>query len=223
MKKPVILAVVAVVVLGVGVGGWFAREAWQDRKRCERFAELAAKFGTDPFGSGPNAVRVIGDSYTEGMGLDVPRESWVSAFAVAADATVTADGASSTGFTNPGSCGRGSFVDRAAGAGEFLIVQGGLNDVHATEDELRGAVCAIVSGAGSDVVIVGPPPAPVRDAADLQRVDRGLSAGAEECGARYVSTLNWDDLEYVDGLHPTRESHALFGTRVAEQLGQPGR
>lgn len=209
------IATVAVVALGVG--GWFARETWQDRKRCQTFAELQAKFGTAPIGSGPTPVRVVGDSYTEGMGLDVPRESWVASFAKAADATVTADGASSTGFTNPGSCGRGDFVSRTDASGGLLIAQGGLNDVGVPEEDVRNAACAVIEAVGGDVVIVGPPLAPVRDAEEVRLVDAALSRAAAECGARYISTLGWD-LDYVDELHLTAESHNRFGQMVAQHI-----
>lgn len=205
-----------VAVLVLGAGAWFAREAWQDRRRCDIFATLTAAFGTESIGTGPNQIRVIGDSYTEGMELDAPRDSWVAAYAEAADATVEADGASATGFTNPGPCGRGDFVSRAVGEGP-LIVQGGLNDVHETEAAIRDAACAVIAEGGGNVAIVGPPAAPARDDSDLQKVDTALARAAAECGARYVSTRGWD-LEYVDDLHLTPESHASFGESVAQQL-----
>src|SRR5690606_11671481 len=143
--------------------------------------ELTAAFGTDPVGDGPTDITVIGDSYTEGMELDEPRTSWVAAVAETADATVTADGASGTGFTNPGPCERGDYTERIDGVDGPSVVQGGLNDVAAPDDDIRAAACAVIDTAPADITIVGPPPAPVRESGDLERVDTALARAADAC------------------------------------------
>lgn len=217
MKKTLALVAAAVVILAVG--GWFARDAWIDHQRCETFDALAAEFGTDPIGSGTREVAVVGDSYTEGMELEDPRQSWVATFAEQAGATVDADAASGTGFTNPGPCEQGDFASRTAPGGGLLVVQGGLNDIDAPGDQIEAAACGVIAKASGDVVIVGPPAAPARDHGDVEKVDQALGDAGAECGARYVSTLDWD-LDYTDGgLHMTPAGHHTFGTMVAAQLG----
>lgn len=217
MKKTLALVAVAVVLLAVGV--WFARDAWIDYQRCVTFDALAAEFGTDPIGSGTREVVVVGDSYTEGMELDDPRQSWVATFAEQTGSTVAADAASGTGFTNSGPCEQGDFASRTAPGGGLLVVQGGLNDADAPGDQIKAAACEVITKASRDVVIVGPPSAPARDLADVKKVDQALGAAAAECGARYVSTLDWE-LDYTDGgLHMTPAGHHTFGTMVAAQLG----
>lgn len=218
MKKTLALASVLVVVLAVG--GWFAWGAWRDHQRCEAFDALAAEFDTGLLGSGPHRVAILGDSYTEGMELDEPRQSWAATFADHAGAAVSANAASGTGFTNPGPCERGDFVSRTIPGPNPLIVQGGLNDVDASANDVHVAACEVIDRYGNNVTIVGPPAAPARDRSAVERVDGALAAAADACGADYISTLDWD-LDYTDGgLHMTPEGHATFGRMVAGQLGQ---
>ena len=218
VKKAVVIAVVAVVALGVGA--WFARDVWQEHQRCKTFGELATKFGTDPIGSGPLQVAVIGDSYAEGMELDQPRHSWVATFASAADATVSTDAVSGTGFTNAGPCEQGDYVSRASPGADLLVLQGGLNDVGATDNAIREAACEVVGQVRSEVVIIGPPAAPARDRDEVVRIDNALESATLRCGGQYVSTLDWD-LTYTDGgLHMTPDGHVTFGTQVAERIAR---
>jgi acyl-CoA thioesterase-1 len=103
-----------------------------------------------------------------------------------------------------------------------LVIQGGLNDVNADPGLIESAASAVIETSDAEAV-VGPPPAPNRDLALTAATDEALARAADETGVVYVSTLDWDDLDYLpDRLHLTPQSHAVFGTRVADALLEAG-
>lgn len=225
---PVIKRVVPVVVVALAAiagGAWLWSEHRQG-EACEVIRASVERRGDAPVGSGPRRVVVMGDSYAQGWGLRDPAGSWPTAFAREADATVRVDGFAGSGFTGSAFCDGEEFGTRAEalarGDDELLVIQGGLNDVNADPDLIEDAAVAVVETSGAEAV-VGPPPAPQRDLALTRVTDEALARAADEAGAVYVSTLAWDDLAYLpDRLHLTPESHAVFGTRVADALLEEG-
>lgn len=220
-----VVPVVVVVLVAVAGGAWLWREHRQG-EACELIRASVERRGGAPVGSGPRDVVVMGDSYAQGWGLRDQSRSWPTAFARAADATVRVDGFAGSGFTGSAYCDGEEFGTRAERLGrgddEVLVVQGGLNDVNAEPDVVEAAAEAVVETSGAEAV-VGPPPAPQRDLALTEATDAALARAAEDAGAAYVSTLGWDDLDYLpDRLHLTPESHAVFGTRVADALLDAG-
>lgn len=225
---PVIKRVVPVVVVALAAiagGAWLWSEHRQG-EACEVIRASVERRGDAPVGSGPRRVVVMGDSYAQGWGLRDPAGSWPTAFAREADATVRVDGFAGSGFTGSAYCDGEEFGTRAEalarGDDELLVIQGGLNDVNSDPGLIEDAAVAVVERSGAEAV-VGPPPAPQRDLALTEATDEALSRAAEEAGVAYVSTLAWDDLTYLpDRLHLTPESHAVFGTRVADALLEEG-
>jgi len=224
VSKRVVPVVVLVLALVAG-GGWLWREHRQG-EACELIRASVERRGDAPVGSGERKVVVMGDSYAQGFGLRDPGGSWPTAFAREADATVRVDGFAGSGFTGSAFCDGEEFGTRAKRLGrgddEVLVIQGGLNDVNAEPDLIEAAAVAVVEASDAEAVI-GPPPAPNRDLALTAATDEALARAAEEAGVVYVSTLDWDDLDYLpDRLHLTPESHAVFGTRVADALLEAG-
>lgn len=201
-------AVVLVAVLGV-LAFINVRDARAEARRCETVAKLEAATST-PIGFGA-PVTVVGDSYTQGYGLDDPRASWVASLG----RTVTIDARSGAGFTKGGLCSGPSLVDLAKDDSGTVIIQGGLNDVGA--DGLAPKVQEAIAAVNGSVVLVGPPLAPNLDLEKVRAVDSTLARVAAGAGVRYVSTIGWE-LAYADGLHLTPDSHRLFGSKVAALL-----
>lgn len=207
----------AVLLAGCGAVLWH-----QETGTCRRLDAVQGARLVDVIGSGP-AVFVVGDSYAEGLDLDDPDRSWPAELASSANVQVHVDGASGSGFTTGTPCGRADYVARAASIDPAapLVLQGGLNDVDASPEEVRAAACAIVTGR-ANVAVVGPPMAPAREPDAVRRIDAALHRATAECGGRYVSTLGWD-LPYNDrGLHLTPDGHREFGRLVAVALHEEG-
>lgn len=189
--------------------------------RCERFAAEAAARAREVTGTGERVV-VIGDSWSAGLGLDDPADSWPSRL----PGSVHVAGFSGSGFSALASeCGAGvSFAARAGqvlrGGADLVVVEGGLNDYDRPDAEIRtgfARLMAEVRAPGRPVVVVGPPAAPSR-AGSVPRVDALLAALAARHGASYVSTVGWR-LDYLDdGLHLTASGHREFGDLVADHL-----
>lgn len=203
----------AVAVLSVAVGAFFLiREQRIEAARCEEVGTLAAAL-RQPLGHG-EPLTVIGDSYSQGWGLDDPRTSWVAEL----PRTATVHAASGSGYTREGLCNGKTVLELAADTSGETIVQAGLNDADADPADLKAAAIRAISSIGGDVTLVGPALAPSFDASALRAVDEALASAAAETGAEYVSALGWTDLQYVDGIHLTPNSHHIFGTRVAQAL-----
>lgn len=217
---------VIVVALAVVAGGAWLWRAHQQGEACEIIRAGVERRPDEAVGTGPRKVVVMGDSYAQGFGLTDQTRSWPTAFAREADATVRVDGFAGSGFTGSAFCDGEEFGTRAKGLArgddEVLVIQGGLNDVNADPELIQSAATAVIETSDAEAV-VGPPPAPRRDAAVIEEVDAALARAAEETGVVYVSAVAWDDLDYLsDRLHLTPESHTVFGTRVADALLEAG-
>lgn len=187
--------------------------------RCDRFARTSLARAERDTGAGQRVV-VIGDSYSVGLGLDEPADSWTSRL----PGRVHVAGFSGSGFSSRASgCGRVSFADRApravAAGADLVVVEGGLNDFDRTDTEIRDGFQALVDALADSLgdvplVVVGPPPAPAR-AAEVPRVDTLLARLAAAHGATYLSMADAELPYLTDGLHLTAEGHRAFGDAVA--------
>ena len=189
-----------------------------DDSRCERFETASGARAQVVTGSGARVV-VVGDSYSAGLGLDAPGDSWPARL----DGTVHVAGFSGSGFSAGASeCVGVSFGERAAEAvrrgADLVVVEGGLNDYDQPEDAIREGFAQLLSELrGHRVVIVGPPSAPSRAAA-VPRVDHLLAELAEQYDATYVWTSGWTLPYLEDGLHLTPAGHRTFGDAVARAI-----
>jgi acyl-CoA thioesterase-1 len=199
-----------------------ARALGAGTTQCERFTVASAQRAKQVTGSGERVV-VIGDSWSAGLGLDRPVQSWPSRLS----GRIHVAGFSGSGFSAHASrCGRVSFADRAPsalkGGADLVVVEGGLNDFDRSRAEIRAGFARVMRSAASyRVVVVGPATAPAR-AASVPRVDRLLRHLSTKYGAAYVSTTDLD-LPYLDdGLHLTVTGHQAFGDAVADRIAALG-
>lgn len=207
-----------VVIVAAGLAFGLVRSGDDGADICGQVATAEAR-RSHAVGAG-RPVRILGDSYAQGMELADPNDSWPTSFAKEYGARVTIDAQSTTGFTTPGLCNGESFPQRPQTDEGLLIVQGGLNDLDADLTELRDAVCAVLNRPGRTVV-VGPAPAPYFDAADEATTDAALADIVPDCGGEYVSALGWD-LTYTGvGLHLDEAGHQTFGRAVADAVRAP--
>lgn len=193
-----------------------------DAARCERFAAASQARAAQVTGSGERVV-VIGDSYSAGLGLTHPGDSWPSRLS----GEVHVAGFSGSGFSRGASgCGAVSFATRAPaavrGGADLVVVEGGLNDHDQPEAEIRSGFARLMTALdGHRVVVVGPVAAPSR-AGGVSRVDALLAELAARYGASYVSAVGWDLPYLEDDLHLTPAGHREFGDRVAAEVAGLG-
>ncbi|CAI9416327.1 hypothetical protein HIDPHFAB_02745 [Nocardioides sp. T2.26MG-1] len=213
-----VLVVVSLLVVHV------ADDARADADRCERFAADSAARGEQVAGEGRRVV-VIGDSWSAGLGLDRPAQSWPSRL----PGSVHVAGFSGSGFgAHASACAGVSFAERAPaavrGGADLVVVEGGLNDYDRPDAEIRTGFARLMRALGGDrdrVVVVGPASAPSRAAA-VPRVDALLASLAEQYGVAYVRTSDLR-LDYLDDrLHLTPAGHQAFGDFVAERIAGLG-
>jgi acyl-CoA thioesterase-1 len=173
-------------------------------------------------GSG-RSVLVIGDSYAAGW-LAPLDDSWPTRL----PGRVRVDGFPGSGFSAGASpCGAVDFAARAErgvrDGADLVVVQGGLNDFDQPDAAVEEGFAGLVAATrGRELVVVGPPPAPAREA-QARHVDALLARLCGDAGVRYVSTIGLD-LPYLDDhLHLTPEGHRAFGDAVATALSTEAR
>jgi len=221
-RRRTVLLTVAALVCALVATGWIAARASAHQSKCEQFAAASVRRAGMVTGSGERVV-VIGDSWSAGLGLDRPVDSWPSRL----PGRVHVAGFSGSGFSAHASpCGRVSFGDRAPaalrGGADLVVVEGGLNDYDRSRAEIRAGLVRVLDAAAAyDVVVVGPALAPAR-AAKVPRVDRLLRRLTHRFGVPYVSTVDLD-LPYLDDrLHLTPAGHVEFGDAVADRIAALG-
>lgn len=221
------LTVVLLVVVAACTGVFFSldRAGSDEPPHCARNAAASDVRAAAVSGTGTRVV-VIGDSYSAGWGLDDPSGSWPAMLS----GEVHVDGFSGSGFSAGASaCVGVAYADRAPaavssvrGGPDLVIVQGGLNDTDQPLADVRSGVRRLLATLqGREVVLVGPPTAPVYERL-VGRIDSLLAAEAARAGAAYISMLDVE-LDYLDdGLHLTADGHRAFGAHVAATLRPPG-
>jgi acyl-CoA thioesterase-1 len=222
-RRTVLLTVAALVCALVGAGVVTARARAAERTRCQRFAAESVHRAGMVTGSGQRVV-VIGDSWSAGLGLDHPAQSWPARL----PGRIHVAGFATTGFSEKASpCGRVSFADRAPaalkGGADLLVVEGGLNDFDRSRAEIKaGFVRVMTYAAPYRTVVVGPAMAPSRADA-VPRVDRLLAHLSAKYAVPYVSTVDLKLPYLPDRLHLQPAGHRVFGDAVADRIATLGR
>ena len=221
-RRVVITTALALVAALVASGLLAARARGAGASTCDRFAAASVQRAKQVTGSGERVV-VIGDSWSAGLGLDRPVQSWPSRL----PGRIHVAGFSGSGFSAHASpCGRVSFADRApealSGGADLVVIEGGLNDFDRSRGEIKAGFARVLRLASAyRVVVVGPATAPSRASA-VPRVDRLLRHLSARAGVPYVSTADLD-LPYLDdGLHLTAAGHETFGDAVAARIAVLG-
>jgi acyl-CoA thioesterase I len=215
-RHTVLMTVAALVCAFVATGVLAARAA--GASKCDRFEAASVKRGDLVTGSGERVV-VIGDSWSAGLGLDHPVQSWPSRL----PGRIHVAGFSGSGFSEHASpCGPVSFADRAPaalkGGADLVIVEGGLNDYDRGRPQIKAGFARVMRAAAPyRTVVVGPALAPAR-AAKVPRVDRLLRHLSAKYGVPYVSTVDLDLPYLQDRLHMTPAGHTEFGDAVAARI-----
>ncbi len=215
-RRVVVLLTLVTVLAGSFYYAAHARGA--ERSRCDRFATASEKRAGMVTGSGDRVV-VIGDSWSAGLGLDRPVQSWPSRL----PGRIHVAGFSGSGFSEHASpCHDVSFADRAPaalkGGADLVVLEGGLNDFDHSRAEIKAGFARVMRAASAyRVVVVGPATAPSRASA-VPRVDRLLRHFSDKYGVPYVSTVDLE-LSYLDDrLHLTPAGHRAFGDAVADRI-----
>lgn len=204
-------AVLAMLLTLLSPGGATGAEA----ERCARFSlqsEVRERLVT---GRGTRVV-VIGDSYSVGLGLRDPQDSWPTRL----PGRVHVYGFSGSGFsTHASDCPGVAYGARATHAlhhgADLVVVEGGLNDHDQPTAAVRAGFRALMNDLhGHEVLVVGPARAPAR-ATGADRIDAVLARESARAGVRYLSMLE-EHLAYLDDrLHLTPAGHRAFGDAVA--------
>jgi len=188
--------------------------------RCTRFARDSAARERIVTGRGATTA-VIGDSYSAGLGLGHPGRSWASDL----PGRVHVFGFSGSGFSAGASpCHHVAYDQRAGRAlgldPSLVVVEGGLNDFDQPAADIRAGFRRLMTEIGDRrVLVVGPPPAPLRGRS-AARVDAILRAEAARSGTPYLSLID-RRFDYLrDRLHLTPAGHRRFGALVAARLAR---
>ena len=217
-RRAVLLTVVALVGALVATGVLSARARGANLTKCERFAAASVQRAGMVTGSGERVV-VVGDSWSAGLGLDHPVQSWPSRL----PGRVHVAGFSGSGFSEKASpCGRVSFADRAPAAlrngADLLVVEGGLNDFDRSRAEIKAGFVRVMSYAAAyRTVVVGPALAPSRAGA-VPRVDRLLAHLSAKYAVPYLSMVDLRLPYLPDRLHLQPAGHRIFGDAVADRI-----
>jgi lysophospholipase L1-like esterase len=221
------LLVVAVVAVGV----WSAaREDPEDVAPCWAVLEAERDLGPGPLTSGSPTIAVLGDSFSLGIGVAGPEEAWPAALGQRLGAEVVVDGVGGTGFTTRGFCPEnpvayGERVDADPPDAEVVVVQGSVNDALGGRPDEVGAAAEELLADLEDVrivVVVGPAVIPAAETAELQVIDAGLRAAAEDAGRPYVPLLDAGIEILPDRVHPTVAGQQRIGELVAAAIETAG-
>ncbi len=212
----VVLATLLTLVASlVASGGATGGATGADAERCARFSTQSQARERLVTGQGARVV-VIGDSYSVGLGLRDPLDSWPSGL----PGRVHVFGFSGSGFSaNASPCGAVSYAARAPralrGGADTVVVEGGLNDVDQPADAIRaGFRSLMVALRGRHVLVIGPARAPAR-AAGAARVDAILREESARADVSYLPMLSGSFSYLGDGLHLTPAGHQEFGALAA--------
>ncbi|MBW8750972.1 MAG: SGNH/GDSL hydrolase family protein [Propionibacteriales bacterium] len=120
------------------------------------------------------------------------------------------------------SCPHVEYDDRAphalGGGADLVVVEGGLNDTDQPASAVRAGFRTLIGElSGRSVLVVGPPPAPLR-ADGARRVDAVLREECARAGVRYLSMADRIFPYLDDDLHLTSAGHRAFGSIVAAAI-----
>jgi len=191
--------------------GYVSKSCQENAARAEARARVVTGHG--------RRVVVIGDSWAVGRDLDA-RKTWP--VYLDGEVHVAAFGGSTISADDWNHCGNVSFADRApealAGGADLVVVEGGLNDIKASEADIRTGLRQLLHELhGYRVVFLAPAPTPSR-ATRVPRVDAILGDVLSRRGIPYVPTDDIPISYRSDGLHPDAVGHQIFGEAVAERI-----
>jgi acyl-CoA thioesterase-1 len=217
-RRVVVMTAMALLAALVASGVIATRAGGASPSKCQQFQTDSVTRAHLVTGTGERVV-VVGDSWSAGLGLDRPVQSWPSRL----PGRVHVAGFSGSGFSEQASpCGRVSFADRAPAAlragADLLVVEGGLNDYDRSRAEIKAGFARVMDlAAPYRTVVVGPASAPSR-AGRVPRVDRLLGRLCAAYGVPYVSTVDLELSYLPDRLHLTAAGHRAFGDAVAARI-----
>lgn len=184
-------------------------------------------------------VLVVGDSFALGVGASDQNKRWPNLLAKAEGWDVTVDAVGSTGFiSGGGSMGtnHNDYASRLASLAraqayqpDLVILEGGQNDVAASNEQLTRAVTITVRMVqavwpSAQVIVLGPsPPEPL--ATQLDRLNDCVERGATLAGVYSVNprrtawftSTNSQSTNYK-GSHVNDAGHALIAARMEEAM-----
>ena len=187
-------------------------------EKCAQFARQSAAREHLVTGHGARTV-VIGDSYSAGLGLRRPAQNWAGEL----PGRVHVFGFSGSGFSRGASpCASVSYAERApralVGNPSLVVLEGGLNDFDQPSADIRAGYRRLLAELGDrQVLVVGPPPAPLRGRS-AARVDAVLRSETSRSGTPYLSMIDRRFGYLPDRLHLTPAGHRAFGAVVAAAL-----
>jgi lysophospholipase L1-like esterase len=197
----------------------------------------ATAHGADVLGPlSRDRILFLGASYTWGLGA-IPHTAGY-AYQVGRDLgwPVLVDGASGTGFLNPGLHDQGTFADRVTRASTafdpgLVVLQGGRNDIGYPPARLREAVVRTVQLARdrfrhAQVALLGPIPAELPISRGTAVVDEQLRAAARAARAPYIDPVaeGWmtpaNVIAYAGPvpLHPNNAGYAFIAGRLTADI-----
>ncbi len=187
---------------------------------CHHQQKPSGRGADKPVTNGRPTVAVLGDSYSSGFELANPAEAWPTRLGRIEHWRVFVDGVAGTGMTNSGLCDQpyASRVQQVLSyRAQRLIIEVGLNDTGSSASAVQQATSTVLArlSAVPQVDVVGPPPAPTKSPADLQRTDAALHIATQQAGRRYVGALGWQLPYLPDGVHLTPVGHQQFAELVA--------
>ena len=224
------LAAGLALVLVLAGGLWLVVGRDDRPSECQVTLDAREQVLAERFTSGDRTIAVLGDSYTQGIGLLGPQASWPTALGILTETEVVVDGIGGTGFTTRGFCtdeqvAYGERLDDELPDAPVVVVQGGVNDaLSGRPDDVAAAAANLLADLEDvpTVVLVGPPAAPAADPAALQAVDAGLREATEDAGRVYVPLLDAGIELQSDKVHPTGNGQWRIGQLVAAALETAG-
>ena len=214
-----VVVLVAAVILVVGVHRYTSPRA-RFLRYCHHLQKPSGRGADKPVTDGRPTVAVLGDSYSSGFALANPTDAWPTQLGRIEHWRVFVDGVAGTGMTNSGLCDQpyASRVQQVLSyRAQRVIIEVGLNDTASSAAAVQQATSAVLArlSAVTQVDVVGPPPAPAKSPADLQRTDAALHTATQQAGRRYVGALGWQLPYLPDGVHLTPVGHQQFAELVA--------
>lgn len=191
-----------------------------------------------PLVAPPGSKSVIfGDSWTVGYAANPQAKGYAYLAGAALEWDNEVDGASGTGYLNPGNEGRGTYLDRLRGRDidpdmQVVVIQGGLNDADKEFADFPDAAGAVLAEAkvkfpNAQIIVLGPAPAELPVWTVLTNIDYALQDAASDAGAYFISAIvglwitpsNYDEvIDATKSNHPSTAGHALLGERVTAAI-----
>jgi acyl-CoA thioesterase-1 len=203
---------------------------------CSTPAIFAPTSANAPSPSGPSSkeVLIFGDSYTAGVGADVPTsQGYAYLVSGLTGWTVTVDGVGGTGYVNPGGANH-TYQNRITATNygdrfDMIVMQGSTNDDG--REGLSSAVALTVALVKSKyphalIVLVGPVSFAGTPTVARPSVDSTLRASANAAGVAYISPIaqQWFTLDSRTTLlnqtnfHPNAAGYRVYALKLVGAL-----